>query len=38
MLRVNVTAQQFAWSFTYPDAKGLTSGTLRLPNGRSRRS
>ena len=35
VLRVNVTAQQFAWSFSYPDAKGLTSGTLRLPNGRS---
>ena len=33
--RVNVTAQQFAWSFSYPDAKGLTSGTLRLPKGRS---
>src|SRR6476620_11568091 len=30
-LRVNVTAQQFAWSFSYPDAKGLTSGVLRLP-------
>jgi cytochrome c oxidase subunit II len=34
-LRVNVTAQQFAWSFSYPEAKGLTSGTLRLPKGRS---
>jgi cytochrome c oxidase subunit 2 len=34
-LRVNVTAQQFAWSFSYPDAKGLTSGTLRLPINRS---
>jgi cytochrome c oxidase subunit 2 len=34
-LRVNVTAQQFAWSFSYPDSKGLTSGTLRLPRGRS---
>jgi len=34
-LRVNVTAQQFAWSFSYPDAKGLTSGVLRLPKGRS---
>ena len=35
VLRVNVTAQQFAWSFSYPDAKGLTSGTLMLPKGRS---
>jgi cytochrome c oxidase subunit 2 len=34
-LRVNVTAQQFAWSFSYPDANGLTSGTLRLPKDRS---
>jgi cytochrome c oxidase subunit 2 len=34
-LRVNVTAQQFAWSFRYPGAHGLTSGTLRLPKGRS---
>ena len=33
--RVNVTAQQFAWSFTYPDSHNLTSGTLRLPRGRS---
>ena len=35
VLRVNVTAQQFAWSFSYPDAKGLTSGVLRLPVDRS---
>jgi cytochrome c oxidase subunit 2 len=35
VLHVNVTAQQFAWSFSYPSAKGLTSGTLRLPRGRS---
>src|SRR6266446_419160 len=35
VLRVNVTAQQFAWSFQYPDAKNLTTGTLRLPVGRS---
>src|SRR3954468_1920522 len=35
VLRVNVTAQQFAWSFSYPEAKGLTSGTLRLPLNRS---
>jgi cytochrome c oxidase subunit 2 len=34
-LRVDVTAQQFAWSFSYPEAKGLTTGTLRLPLGRS---
>jgi cytochrome c oxidase subunit 2 len=34
-LRVDVTAQQFAWSFAYPASKGLTSGTLRLPVGRS---
>jgi cytochrome c oxidase subunit 2 len=30
-MRVNVTAQQFAWSFTYPGYKGLTSSMLRLP-------
>jgi cytochrome c oxidase subunit 2 len=35
VLRVDVTAQQFAWSFSYPDANGLTSGTLRLPKDRS---
>jgi cytochrome c oxidase subunit 2 len=35
VLHVNVTAQQFAWSFSYPEAKGLTSGTLRLPIHRS---
>jgi cytochrome c oxidase subunit 2 len=34
-LRVNVTAQQFAWSFSYPDAKSLTTSILRLPRGRS---
>jgi cytochrome c oxidase subunit 2 len=34
-LRINVTAQQFAWSFTYPEAKNLTTGTLRLPINRS---
>jgi cytochrome c oxidase subunit 2 len=33
--RVNVTAQQFAWSFSYPEAKNLTTGTLRLPINRS---
>src|SRR5437868_9714912 len=35
VFRVNVTAQQFAWSFQYPEAKNLTTGTLRLPVGRS---
>jgi cytochrome c oxidase subunit 2 len=34
-LRVNVTGQQFAWSFSYPAQGGITSGTLRLPVGRS---
>ena len=28
---VDVTAQQFAWSFVYPRYKGLGSSTLRLP-------
>jgi cytochrome c oxidase subunit 2 len=31
-LRVQVTAQQFAWKFEYPN--GVTAGTLRLPRGR----
>jgi cytochrome c oxidase subunit II len=35
VLRVNVTAQQFAWSFSYPDSKNLTSATLMLPKDRS---
>jgi cytochrome c oxidase subunit II len=34
-LRVNVTGQQFAWSFSYPSQGGITSGALRLPVGRS---
>jgi cytochrome c oxidase subunit 2 len=34
-LRVNVTAQQFEWSFSYPDGKNLTTGQLRVPVGRS---
>src|SRR5499427_10710686 len=34
-LRVNVTAQQFLWTFSYPDAKNVTSPVLRLPEGRS---
>jgi len=32
-LRVDVTAEQFAWTFTYPDA-GIETGDLRLPAGR----
>jgi cytochrome c oxidase subunit 2 len=34
-LRVNVTGQQFAWSFSYPSQGGITSGTLRLPVDKS---
>ncbi len=34
-LHVDVTAQQFAWSFKYPDAHGLTSDVLRLPEGKT---
>jgi cytochrome c oxidase subunit 2 len=34
-LRVEVTAQQFAWSFAYPSANGMTSAVLRLPVHRS---
>ena len=34
-MNVNVTAQQFAWSFSYPEADDLTSSQLRLPVGRS---
>jgi len=34
-LRVNVTAQQFLWTFSYPDAKNVTSPVLRLPKDRS---
>jgi cytochrome c oxidase subunit II len=30
-LVVNVTAQQFAWSFQYPDFGKVTSATLKLP-------
>jgi cytochrome c oxidase subunit II len=33
-LRVDVLAQQFAWSFSYPKEKGVTSGQLRVPLGR----
>jgi cytochrome c oxidase subunit 2 len=34
-LRVNVLAQQFEFTFSYPDAKNVTSPVLRLPNNRS---
>jgi cytochrome c oxidase subunit II len=34
-LRINVTAQQFAFTFSYPDSKNVTSPVLRLPEGRS---
>jgi len=33
-LRIQVVAQQFTWTFKYPDANGLTSATLMLPKGR----
>src|SRR5579884_3275734 len=34
-LQVDVTAQQFAFSFNYPDANNAKSAVLRLPEGRS---
>jgi cytochrome c oxidase subunit 2 len=34
-MRVNVTAQQFEFKFTYPAAHNVTSPVLRLPKGRS---
>jgi cytochrome c oxidase subunit II len=34
-LRVNVTAQQFAWTFSYPQFGNKKSAVLRLPNHRS---
>ena len=34
-LRVNVVAQQFEFTFSYPDAKNVTSPVLNLPKGRS---
>jgi cytochrome c oxidase subunit 2 len=34
-MRVNVLAQQFAWSFSYPGTKVQNVGVLRLPVGRS---
>src|SRR5579862_3187452 len=34
-LRINVTAQQFEFTFSYPDAKNITSPVLMLPKDRS---
>jgi cytochrome c oxidase subunit 2 len=34
-LRINVVAQQFEFTFSYPDAHDATSPVLRLPEGRS---
>src|SRR5579862_1741685 len=34
-LRINVTAQQFEFTFSYPDAKNITSQVLMLPKDRS---
>jgi cytochrome c oxidase subunit II len=34
-LHINVTAQQFAWTFNYPTAHDAASPVLRLPEGRS---
>jgi cytochrome c oxidase subunit 2 len=34
-LRIDVTAQQFLFTFSYPDANNATSPVLRLPKGRS---
>src|SRR5215472_10936397 len=34
-LRINVLAQQFEFTFSYPDAKNITSPVLRLPKDRS---
>jgi len=34
-LRVDVVAQQFAFTFSYPDARNVTSPVLMLPKGRS---
>jgi cytochrome c oxidase subunit 2 len=34
-LNVNVTARQFAWTFSYPGRGNLSSAQLRLPVGRS---
>ncbi len=34
-LRIDVVAQQFEFTFSYPDANNVTSPVLRLPEGRS---
>jgi cytochrome c oxidase subunit 2 len=34
-LNVNVTARQYAWTFSYPQQGNLTTAQLRLPVGRS---
>jgi cytochrome c oxidase subunit II len=34
-LKVDVTARQFAWTFSYPGEGDLTSAQLRLPAGRT---
>ena len=34
-LHINATAQQYVWTFAYPDANDATSPVLRLPEGRS---
>ncbi|HEY5695057.1 MAG TPA: cytochrome c oxidase subunit II [Gaiellaceae bacterium] len=34
-LRIDVTAQQFAFRFGYPESQNVTSPVLRLPKGRS---
>jgi cytochrome c oxidase subunit 2 len=34
-LRIDVKAQQFSFTFSYPDAKNVTSPVLMLPKGRS---
>jgi cytochrome c oxidase subunit 2 len=34
-LRIDVQAQQFEFTFSYPDAKNVTSPVLNLPKGRS---
>jgi cytochrome c oxidase subunit 2 len=34
-MNVNVTARQFAWTFSYPDQGDLTSAQLRLPLDRT---
>lgn len=36
-LRVNITGQQFAWTFQYPQQKGLTTHVLYLPINRPTR-